>query len=76
MKWIIVSALALAPSLAWGQAKVLSSCGTANYTGSSIGTLQPLTQNPNGYLCVSSTTLLTRETPAAKPGEKPEAAPK
>lgn len=43
---------------AFGQAIVLSTCGSANYSDA-IGTLHQLTMNTAGYLCASTTTTMT-----------------
>jgi hypothetical protein len=69
--------LGLIATPAWGQAIVLSACGTGNYTNA-IGTLHQLTMDPAGYLCVSTTTTTARqvEEPSGKPSEKPGPEPK
>ena len=60
MRILIVIGLLLGATAAHAQAVVLSSCGTANYA-SAVGQLHALTMNTAGYLCVSSTTLLTND---------------
>jgi hypothetical protein len=56
---------------AFGQAIVLSACGTANYT-SAIGTLHQLTMNPSGYLCATTGALTNVEEKTSPEQKKPE----
>jgi hypothetical protein len=62
--------IALIASPAWGQAVVVSACGTANYS-SAIGQLKYLTMNPSGYLC-ATTGALTNVEEKAPPAPKPQ----
>lgn len=72
MKLAFLFGLIVTP--AFGQAVIVSACGSVNYT-SEIGRSHQLTINPSGYLCVSSTTTTTQEAPVKEP-EKPEREPR
>ena len=62
MKYFLAILALTAASPAYSQAIVIGTCGSVNYTAS-IGYQHQLTMNPQGYLCVSSTTLgATEET--------------
>jgi hypothetical protein len=52
MRWILL-ALLLAPIPASAQAVVVSACGAKTFT---VGSTNYVTMNPQGYLCVSTTT--------------------
>lgn len=77
-KWLVLAVLAVAATSAHGQALVIASCGSVNYTPV-LGQLHQLTMDTTGVLCVSgSTTTATAEPPPAtgKPGVKPDETPK
>lgn len=64
MRKLLVLACLVFSTPSFGQAVVLSACGTGTTaTGFVVGQLHPLTMNPAGYLCVSSTTMTTQEAP-------------
>jgi hypothetical protein len=63
--------IALIATPAFGQAIVLSACGSANYSAA-IGQLKYLTMNTSGYLCATTTaTVVEKGAPQPKP-EQPE----
>jgi len=70
--WKLAFLLFLGATPAWGQARVVSACGTANYSAS-IGTLQNLTMNTSGYLCATTTaTVVEKGAPQRQQQEQEE----
>lgn len=69
-KLLLIGALIGAASPACSQALVVSACGARTFT---VGAKENLTMNPQGYLCVSTTTTVVVTTAATQPAEpKPE----
>jgi hypothetical protein len=61
--------IALIATPAFGQAVVVSACGSANYSAA-IGQLKYLTMNTSGYLCATTGALVVEKGAPAEP--KPE----
>jgi hypothetical protein len=60
--WKLAFLLFLGATPAWGQARVVAACGSANYSAS-VGTLQNLTMNTSGYLCATTTATVVEKSP-------------
>ncbi len=69
---VFVAALALLASPAFSQAVVVSACGAKTFT---VGSTNYVTMNPQGYLCVSTTTRVVTTT-APPPAPEPTSEPK
>ncbi len=75
-KFLIAALVAGLASPALGQAVVVSACGAKTFP---VGSVSYVTMNPQGYLCVSTTTTVvvtTAATPLAEPKPEPKPEPK
>ena len=66
---VLIFGLVLSADAANAQAVVVSSCGAKTFA---VGSQNYVTMNPQGYLCVSTTTTVVTTAPEREPEPAPE----